>query len=106
MFLRDLTSLRLLELSDTCVGLVAEDATAPVLAELFVALVEVRLDSFRHLGEGGTVARLNLVEKKIQKYKIFYFNTKSFTLVGDWSLLLSIMMPVLGDSAPPISLLG
>lgn len=64
LFLRQLARPRLLELGDTRVGLVAEDTTSPVFAQLFVALVEVRLDGFRHLGEGCTVARLNLGQKQ------------------------------------------
>ena len=64
--------LSLLDLGDLGGRLASHAATAPVLSDLIEPVIVVGLDSFHELGQGATVARLNL-EKGVKSRKIKHF---------------------------------
>ena len=69
---RGLLGLCLLDLGDLGSRLASHAATAPVLSDLIEPVIVVGLDSFHELGQGATVARLNL-EKGVKSRKIKHF---------------------------------
>ena len=65
--------LSLLDLGDLGGRLASHAATAPVLSDLIEPVIVVGLDSLHELGQGASVARLNLEKKKIIIRKIKHF---------------------------------